>query len=122
MILTNAQIYDYSRMLIDAFSDREQKLPIKINFSLSKNKSTLIALAQEIEKARLEIAQNYGTLNEEEQRYVVDSENVEQVNKEMKDLFDIEQDVDIIKINIDNINDDYALTTAQMEALMFMID
>ena len=122
MILTNAQIYDYARMIMEAFADGEQKLPIKINFSLSKNKSTLITLAQEIEKARLEIAQNYGTLNEEEQRYIVDPENVEQVNKEMKDLFDIEQDVDIIKINIDNISDDYALTTAQMEALMFMID
>jgi hypothetical protein len=31
-------------------------LPAKINFAIQKNKTTLLSLAQDIEKARLEIA------------------------------------------------------------------
>ena len=33
-----------------------------------------------------------------------------------------EQDVNIYMINIDSLSDDYAMTTAQMEAIMFMIE
>jgi hypothetical protein len=45
MIMTNNEIYTHTRQLMEAFSDSEQKLPIKINFYLQKNKTTLLALA-----------------------------------------------------------------------------
>jgi hypothetical protein len=45
MILTNNDIYIYTRKLAEAFSDSEQKLPVKINFYLQKNKTTLMELA-----------------------------------------------------------------------------
>jgi hypothetical protein len=37
-------------------------------------------------------------------------------------LFNLEQDVAIAKISVDSLSDDLTLTTAQMEAIMFMID
>jgi predicted nucleic acid-binding Zn-ribbon protein len=122
MILTNNEIYTYTRQLMDAFQDGEQKLPIKINFYLQKNKNTLLALAQDIERSRLEIAQNFGELDETGTQYQIPAEKLAAASKELEDLFSLEQDVAIAKISVDSLSDDLTLTTAQMEAIMFMID
>ena len=122
MTMTNNEIYMYARQLINAFNDNEQKLPIKINFYLQKNKNTLLALAQDIEKSRLEIAQTFGVLDETGEHYIVPNDKLAEANKELEDLFALEQDVAIHKISIDSLNDDLMLSAAQMEALMFMID
>lgn len=122
MTLTNNEIYIYAKNLAEAFDDKDQKLPIKINFYLQKNKNTLIELATAIEAARIEIAKNYGTLDTEARQYIIPPEKMDEVNKELIDLLTLEQEVQIYTINIDNLSDDIALTTAQMEALMFMIE
>lgn len=122
MTMTNNEIYTYTRQLMDAFSDGEQKLPIKINFYLQKNKNTLLALAQDIERSRLEIAQSFGTLDDAGEQYVIPNDKLAEASKELEDLFNLEQDVAIHKISIDSLNDDLMLSAAQMEALMFMID
>jgi len=122
MKMTNNEIYTYTRQLMDAFQDGEQKLPIKINFYLQKNKNTLLSLAQDIEKARLEIAQTYGVLDESGEQYQIPNDKLAEASKELEDLFNLEQDVNISKISVDALSDDLTLTTAQMEALMFMID
>lgn len=122
MIMTNNEIYNYTRQLMEAFQDGEQRLPIKVNFYLQKNKNTLLALAQDIEKARLEIAQNYGELDESGEQYQIPNDKLAAASKELEDLFNLEQDVNICKINIDSLSDDLTLTTAQMEAIMFMVD
>lgn len=122
MIMTNNEIYTYTHQLMEAFQDGEQRLPIKVNFYLQKNKNTLLALAQDIEKARLEIAQIYGVLDESGEQYQIPNEKLADVSRELEDLFDLKQDVNICKINIDSLSDDLTLTTAQMEAIMFMID
>ena len=122
MKMTNNEIYNYARVLMEVFQDGEQKFPIKVNLYLQKKKTTLLALAQDIEKARLEIAQNYGELNETGEQFVIPNEKLAEASKELEDLFSLEQDVQIYKISIDSFSDDMVLTAAQMEALMFMID
>lgn len=122
MKLTNREIFTYVNLLNNAFSDAEQKLPIKINFYLQKNKKTLIELAQDIEQSRLEIAQTNGQLDEEKGQYAIDPDKIKIVQKELEDLFDLEQEVEIYTIDIDSLSDDLTLTTGQMEALMFMIN
>ena len=120
MILKNQEIYTYATKIAEAF-DENQVLPIKINFYLQKNKQKLTELAQQIEMSRLDIAKNYGKFNEEVQQYAIDPENVEIVKKELDDLFNLEQDVEIYEIELDSLDDSLSLTTTQMEALMFMI-
>lgn len=122
MKLTNNQIYTYATELVAAFQDSTQKLPIKVNFYLQKNKETLIAMAQDIEKARIDLLNNYGTLDNENNRFTLDPDKIEIASKELEDLFNLEQEVNIYKVSIDNFGDDIVLTTGQMEALLFMID
>jgi hypothetical protein len=40
----------------------------------------------------------------------------------LDELLQLEQEVQIYKVNIDSFPDDIILTTGQMEALMFMIN
>ena len=122
MLMKNSEIYNYAQALVEAFQDNSQRLPVKINFYLQKNKKTLLNLSQDIEQSRMEIAQNYGILNEEGTAYNIPEENISIVNTEIQDLFNIEQEVPIYKVSIDSFSDDLTLTTAQMEAIMFMID
>lgn len=122
MKLTNNEIYIYASNLAQAFDDKDQKLPIKISFYLQKNKNTLVQLAQDIEQSRMSIAQSHGNFDEENQQYVIPPEKMEVVAKELNDLFTLEQEVQIYTVNIDSFSDDLTITTAQMEAIMFMIE
>lgn len=122
MLMKNSEIYNYAQALTEAFRDNNQRLPVKINFYLQKNKKTLLGLSQDIEQSRMEIAQNYGILNEEGTAYNIPEENISIVNTEIQDLLNIEQEVPIYQVSIDSFSDDLTLTTAQMEAIMFMID
>ena len=123
MLMKNYEIYESAKALLDAFTDTTQYLPIKINFFIQKNKNILINLAQDIEMIRMNIIQTYGMPSEDnDNQFIISPENIEIASKELDDLFNIEQEVDIYKINIENFPEDISLTTGQMEALMFMIN
>jgi hypothetical protein len=81
-----------------------------------------MALAQDIERARLEIASNYGNLDEESSQYIVPSDKLKDAQAELDDLFNLEQEVQIYTIKADDLDNNISITTAQMEAIMFMID
>lgn len=120
--MTNNEIYNSANTLIREFDSKEQTFPVKVNFYLQKNKGTLTTLAQEIEKARLEILQKYGTLDEETNQFQFSEDTMSSVMNELNELLSIEQEVNIYCVKIDDFNEDLTLTTGQMEALMFMID
>ena len=120
--MTNGEIYNIATVLGKAFEDEKQILPVKVNFYMQKNRATLTTLAQEVEKARVEILQRHGTLNEETNQFEFSNEVAETVIQELNDLLSLEQQVNIYTVSIDNFGDDLSLTTGQMEALMFMID
>ena len=122
MKLTNLQIYTYYNQLNVIIQNITNSLPIKVNFYLQKNKNILQELAIEIEKAKMEVGNKYGVVNEEEGRYIIPQENMEIAQKELEDLFSLEQEVNIYKVDIDAFGDDLKLTIAEMEALMFMIN
>jgi tRNA G26 N,N-dimethylase Trm1 len=120
--MTNGEIYSIANAMQKAFEDSTQRLPVKVNFYMQKNKATLIALAQEVEKSRVEILQKYGTLNEETNQFEFKNEDAQTVVAELNELFSIEQEVNIYTVDIDSFGEAITLTTEQMEALMFMID
>ena len=51
----------------------------------------------------------------------VPTDKVDEANAEILELFNIEQEVNVYKINLDEL-DDLKFTSQQMEALMFMIE
>lgn len=121
MKLNNNQIYQYAQNLSSIFDNKDLYIPVKANFLIQKNINLLAAAGQEIEKSRLEIARHYGILDEENQQYTIPPENMEVVNKELNDLFSIEQELEIRTFDIEALGN-AEFTPAQMQAIMFMIE
>ena len=109
MKLKNYEIYNYTLALQNVFNDNEKYIPIKLNFIIQRNKKLLYDLAVEIEYERTLIINNVNLSDEEK-------------NRELYNLENIEQDVNIKTVNFDYIADDRIdLTSAQMNAILFMI-
>lgn len=119
--MSNAEIYSYAIGLINNFKDDDTYLPAAVAFSIQKNKAAISSIAEDIEKNRMKIIQHYGTPSEDNvENYMIAPESIEIVNKELEDLLSIEQDMKIYTFDIGALAD-VKLTTAQIQAIMFMI-
>ena len=121
-IMTNNEIYTYATNLLEAFKNiAELKMPVKVHFYFQKNMNALVAMAQELEKERSNIIIKYGTQDPEDPNKVqVDPEHIEDANKELNDLFSLEQEVAINVIEL-NWFDEINMTPQQVNAITFMI-
>jgi hypothetical protein len=81
----------------------------------------LAAAGQEIESARLNIAQSFGELDEDRRQYIVPPEKMPEAQKEINDLFNLEQDLNIHIFKLDDF-DGIELTYQQLSSIMFMIE
>lgn len=117
--MNNGMIYQYALSLNKALNDDDLQMPVAVIFSIEKNKQTLMAVAQDVEKYRMDIIKKYG--KEVDGNYNVPQDKIEIANKELKDLFSIEQEVNIYKFNIEDLGD-IKLTSNQMNAILFMIE
>lgn len=124
MTFKNFEIYNLADTLLRAFADEEgnsQKLPIKLSYTIKKNTNKLKAIAEDIEKSRVELIKKYGEATEDGQGFMVKPESEEKANVEFTELMALEEDIDIHMIDINSLSDDIELTNAQMDAIMFMI-
>lgn len=121
MKLSNSTIYYSAMLLTETLQKIDQKFPIRINFYLQQNVNTLMTASREIEQAKMSIAAQYGKLNESQTGYDIPPENVEIANRELNDLFNLEQDLPIHIFKLSDF-DGIELTYQQMSAIMFMIE
>ena len=121
MKFNNNEIYQIANVLAKTFDNLDIYIPAKANFFMQKNISTFAAAAQEIEKSRLEIAKHYGELDEENQQYKIPEDKIKEASKELEDLFSIEQELNIKTFTIEALGE-AEFTSAQMQAIMFMIE
>jgi len=119
--MTNLEIFNTANSLLENFSDANMELPVKVNFYFQKNMTSIVSMAQDIDKARMAIFTKYGKLDEETNQYKFEPDVVETVNKELQDLFDLEQEVKINMLKLDWF-DGINLTTQQVAALAYMIE
>lgn len=120
-MMTNMEIYNIANALLEGFKDMDMKLPIKANFYFQKNMSTIVEMAQEIDKSRIAVFEKYGTLDSENNQYTFDPAVTDEVNKELQDLFDLEQEVKVNLIKLDWF-DNIELTAQQVAAITYMIE
>lgn len=122
MTFKNFEIYNIAEGLLRAFADTDstQKLPIKLSYTIKKNTNKFQAVAEQIEKSRIELIQKYGE-ETEDGGYRVLPENEEAANKEFTELMNLEENIDIHTVDINTLADDLELTNAQMDAIMFML-
>lgn len=121
MKLANYQIFEYTQSLLNIFENDNLYIPVKANFYIQKNIKIIAAAGEEIEKSRLQIAQHYGVLDKEKNQYIVPPDKIAEANKEINDLFSIEQDLDIKTFKLEDLGN-AEFTPKQMQAIMFMIE
>lgn len=119
-IMKNIDIYNIANALLENFQD-EIGFPVRINFYFQKNLNELVAKAQEVEAARFEIFDKYGTKDEETNQYTFAEDIIETANQELSDLFELEQEVKVHKISVEDFGD-IVLTNTQMNAIAFMFE
>lgn len=120
--LTNQKIYQLAVTAVDNFHG-DIKFPAKAMFYIQKNINVITELGKEIEAARARILERYGKLTEDgdKQTYTIPPENVAEAQKEINDLFAIEQEVKYYMVKLDWLSD-VELTPAQFGVLELMID
>lgn len=120
MKFTNQEIYSMVLAYNQAFENMDSYIPAKVNFYMQSNVKKLAAAAEEIDAARMEIVKHYG--EETESGYTIPQESIAAAEKELAELFTIEQEFDIKTFKIDDLGDKVELTMPQMQAIMFMIE
>jgi hypothetical protein len=80
MVLTNKQIYTYTRQLEEVFfnSDNVAYITAKVNFFINKNRINLINAYNAIEAERQKILHHYG--NKVNEEIIIPKENISKVN------------------------------------------
>ena len=121
MKLTNEKIYNITNTYTQVFADFKSYIPAKVNFAIQKNMQVLAAAAQGIEETRMEVAKHYGIKNDDGSGYSIPEDARPQVQKELNDLFSIEQELEVKTFSIDALGD-VEFTPAQMQVIMFMIE
>ena len=122
MVLKNQDIIESYEELSTSFKDNSKYLPAKISFIIQKNIKTLKTLSEEIYSARNNIIQHYGVQDEEDKEsFIIPDEYKEITQKELDELIEMEQEVNILKLKFSDI-ENLEFTMNQMEALMFMIE
>lgn len=120
MKLKNSEIYNYAKKLIN-FNNNEQ-WPVTINFYILKNIQNIIDSAVAIEKTMQFISKKYGKIiDEESQTYKIEPQNMDIAQKELDELSDIVQEVDIKKIKLSDIST-LQMNSEQLNAILFMIE
>ena len=114
--------YEYYLKLKNAFQDKTQTLPAKLNYKLQKNFLRLQERAAQIELEREKIAQEFGTLDVENNCYIIAPEKQTEILPKFQTLGEQECEIEILTISPAELTDNSVLTLAQMEAIMFMIE
>ena len=117
--MTNGEIYTKILNLSKAFSS-EDRLPIKLNYYIQRNLAETASIISAIETNRMKIGEKYGEQTQD--GYQIPPEKAQEANKELTELMEIDQPINLLKIKFSDIPQDLVLTTNQMEALMFIIE
>lgn len=119
---SNEELYSLTESLDAAFSNSELILPLRINYAIQKNLSSLKKQLKDIEIARLAILQEYGTINANTLAYDIPEDKQDIVVEKINNLLNKSSNIDICTIELFELPEDLLLTSEQMSALLFMIN
>nr|WP_207723153.1 DUF1617 family protein [[Eubacterium] tenue] len=125
MKLTNKKILN-DAMTIGAISNKE--LPVKVSYALAKNISKIEKELQIYNTERERLIEKY-SVKDDDNKTVIDENNqikiqdkyLEDWNKDIKELQEIEVEIDIHKFKLEELNG-YNMTAAELMAIEYMIE
>lgn len=116
--MKNGEVLELYETLQRISQNKELKFNVKLGYAMAKNKEKLRQEATIIYNLRRDIIMEHGKV--EGKDIVVPNEYVDEVNKKVNDLMEIENDVEIILVPIDAF-EDLELNMEDIEGLMRMV-
>ena len=125
MKLTNKKILN-DAMTIGAISNKE--LPIKVSYAIAKNISKLEKELQIYNQEREKLIEKY-SVKDDDNKTIIDENNQIKIqdeylyawNKDIKELQEIEVEIDMHKFKLEELNG-YNITPAELMAIDYMIE
>lgn len=103
--MKNSEIFVLYDSLNELSQKNDVKLPAKIGYICLKNKNLLEPYYKTISESRDKIVQEY-IEKDEEGNMRVPEDKIEEANNKLQEILDIEEDIDLQKINIKDIEDE----------------
>ncbi len=107
----------------------QKNLPIKVSYAIAKNIAKIEAEIKVYNKERQKLIEKYSVKNEEGKPLIEDNsvkiapENVEDWNRDIKELLAIENEIDIHKFHIDELlNSKCDMSPAELMLIDYMIE
>ncbi|HAT4339395.1 TPA: DUF1617 family protein [Clostridium perfringens] len=122
--MTNKEILEKVNVLGEITA---RKLPVKVSYAIGKNISKVERELKLYNKERQKLIEEYclkeddGTLKITEGNYDIDPKRLEDFNKEINELQEIEVEIDIHKFNIELLNG-YEMSPGELMCIDFMIE
>lgn len=122
--MTNKEILEKVNVLGELTA---RKLPVKVSYAIGKNISKVERELKHYNKERQKLIKEYclkeddGTLKITEGNYDIDPKRLEDFNKEINELQEIEVEIDIHKFNIELL-DGYEMSPGELMCIDFMIE
>ena len=116
--MKNGEVLELYETLQRIGQNKELKFSVALGYTMAKNKEKLRQEATIIYGLRRDIIMEYGQTNGKD--IVVPNEYIDEVNKKVNDLMEIENDVEIIKVPVD-LFENIELNMEDIEGLSGMI-
>lgn len=132
MKITNRQIIEFINS-VSANKLASKRLPVKVAYAISRNLDKMNNIITSYEAARKTLLDQYAEKDEEgkakvkDGNYVIQEDQKQAFSDEMKELLEVENEIDLHTINMDEVEkcdtDKYdSLTTADLMTLDIMIN
>ena len=102
--MTNSEIFVLYDSLNELSQKNDVKLPAKIGYICLKNKNLLEPYYKTISESRMQIIQEYAEVDEDGSMRVPE-DKIPEANDKLQEILDIEEEVDLQKININDIGE-----------------
>ena len=132
MKITNRQVIEFINS-VSANKLASKRLPVKVAYAISRNLDKMNNIITSYETARKTLLDQYTEKDEEgkakvkDGNYVIQEDQKQAFSDEMKELLEVENEIDLHTINMDEVEkcdtDKYdSLTTADLMTLDIMIN
>lgn len=116
--MKNGEVIELYETLNRLSNNKDLKFNVKLGFIIAKNKEKLRQEATIIYGLRRDIIMEHGRVDGKD--IIVSNEYIDEVNKKINDLMDIENDVEVILVPVDAF-EDLELNMEDIEGLMRMV-
>ena len=132
MKITNRQVIEFINN-VSANKLASKRLPVKVAYAISRNLDKMNNIITSYETARKTLLDQYAEKDEEgkakvkDGNYVIQEDQKQAFSDEMKELLEVENEIDLHTINMDEVEkcdtDKYdSLTTADLMTMDIMIN